>query len=144
MNLIENLNGCFPDLINKWKLLFHLDWTCSWTLSITIGSYLLEKLLIGFLVSTSIARSFCLQATFIHCMSFWPFNILYLYQTLNINLRLYFAVISKCVITWFIGWQTWVMEIITQKKEHHPNSFNNHISLVFLHCCCTTVKASET
>ena len=142
MHLIDNPNGSFPGLLKKMANPF----SCWLALQLEAFYHNLKlsagKILIGCLVSTSIAVSFRLQANLINWMSFSPVHIFYLYQTFNSKLSFHFLVIFKCVITLFIIWHPWVMEIRMRKKEHHPNSFNNHVSLICLHCCCKTVKVS--
>ena len=75
MYLMNNLHGCVPDLFNTWKLVMHLDWHFCWTICITFGSYLFEKLPISFLVSTFVSISIHLQVNFVHCTIFPPVHV---------------------------------------------------------------------
>ena len=68
MDLIKILHVCVPDMFNTWQLAMHLDWSLFWTLCITFGNCLFDKLPMSFLVSTSIVILMHPRVTFIHCM----------------------------------------------------------------------------
>ena len=70
MELVNNLHRCVSDLFNTWQLVMHLYWPFCWTLYITFGSCLFEKLPMSCLVSNSVSRLIHTQVTFVHCMIF--------------------------------------------------------------------------